>query len=167
MDVVLPKLEKGCTVQLPMPDEPVNDELAPTVGARPLDSTIGRLDRVLSELMLFRDAIDAMDAADRQTLKHHAEDMAGAARSILESLGVRSAELDGPRREKALKALASLSIARRHVIVELAKVGGRIVSQSPPPLEHIRNPDIVGEDGTLTPLGLDVASVLMERSVYE
>jgi hypothetical protein len=51
-----------------------------------LDLTIGRLDRVLSLLILV--AKDPhTDYADRQTLKHHAEDMVAAGQKIIELLG--------------------------------------------------------------------------------
>jgi hypothetical protein len=54
---------------------------------RDFDNLIGRLDRVISELMIHRDNLGQLDAADLQTLKHHAEDMAGAGASILRALG--------------------------------------------------------------------------------
>lgn len=61
---------------------------APPSEPRPFDVTIGQLDRVLSELMLFKRACKrgALDEADRQTLKHHAEDMRAAADTILADL---------------------------------------------------------------------------------
>jgi len=50
------------------------------------DITIGRLDRVLSKLVLCgKDP--ALDEADKQTLKHHAEDMIAAGQKILKDLG--------------------------------------------------------------------------------
>ncbi len=49
------------------------------------DSAIGRLDRVLSELIIFADL--GPDAANLQTLKHHAEDMIGVGNKILTVLG--------------------------------------------------------------------------------
>ena len=50
------------------------------------DRTIGRLDRVLSE-MIYDSQLDVIDEANRQTLKHHAEDMIGAGQKILKCLG--------------------------------------------------------------------------------
>ena len=49
------------------------------------DSMIGRLDRILSE-MIAESMRDDLDDCDRQTLKHHAEDMIGAGQSILKKL---------------------------------------------------------------------------------
>ena len=55
------------------------------------DITIGRLDNVLSKLILYAErtncqkgSLGFIDTADRQTLKHHAEDMIGASNKILE-----------------------------------------------------------------------------------
>ena len=48
------------------------------------DARIGRLDRCLSEFLdLF--SID-IDEPDRQTLKHHADDLIGVGNSMLEKL---------------------------------------------------------------------------------
>lgn len=50
------------------------------------DQTIGRLDRVLSKLVLWGgDA--GLDLPNRQTLKHHAEDMIAAGEKIPKDLG--------------------------------------------------------------------------------
>lgn len=50
------------------------------------DVTIGRLDRVLSKMVLW--GLDgSLDIADRQTLKHHAEDAIAAGQKILKDLG--------------------------------------------------------------------------------
>lgn len=46
---------------------------------------IGRLNRNLSELIIAAETVD--DQADRQTLKHHADDMIDAVKKILELLG--------------------------------------------------------------------------------
>jgi hypothetical protein len=63
------------------------------------DRTIGRLDRVLSEMMGYArgaqsrqnegvNTFDAiMDEPNQQTLKHHAEDMVAAGHAILKLLG--------------------------------------------------------------------------------
>jgi hypothetical protein len=53
------------------------------------DRTIGQLDFVLSKLMIFsKDALHAeLSEPNRQTLKHHAEDMIAAGNKILERLG--------------------------------------------------------------------------------
>jgi hypothetical protein len=47
------------------------------------DLTIGRLDHILSKLLLF---IKDIDVSNRQTLKHHAEDMIAAGNKILKEL---------------------------------------------------------------------------------
>lgn len=48
------------------------------------DSRIGRLDRCLSEFLdLFSESIDE---PDRQTLKHHADDLIGVGGAMLEKL---------------------------------------------------------------------------------
>lgn len=48
------------------------------------DSRIGRLDRSLSE---FLDLFDGeLDEPDRQTLKHHADDLIGVGNAMLEKL---------------------------------------------------------------------------------
>lgn len=49
------------------------------------DNTIGRLDRVLSKMVLWGSDQD-LDTPNRQTLKHHAEDMIGAGEKILKDL---------------------------------------------------------------------------------
>lgn len=51
------------------------------------DLTIGRLDRILSELMVYSKA--EMDEPNKQTLKHHAEDMEACAKSILSILNTK------------------------------------------------------------------------------
>lgn len=50
------------------------------------DLTIGRLDRVLSKLVRWG-GDKALDDANKQTLKHHAEDMIAAGEKILKDLG--------------------------------------------------------------------------------
>lgn len=50
-----------------------------------IDLMIGRLDRLLSEFLLA--ARMPQDEPDRQTLKHHAEDLIGVGRAALEALG--------------------------------------------------------------------------------
>lgn len=45
---------------------------------------IGRLDRLLSEMLLA--AEETWDDVDRRTLKHHAEDMIGCGETILKKL---------------------------------------------------------------------------------
>lgn len=52
---------------------------------RDFDLTIGRLDRLLSELITWSDFED-LDPADAQTLKHHADDLRGVADKILNTL---------------------------------------------------------------------------------
>lgn len=52
------------------------------------DNTIGKLDRTLSKLVLWGKQSDAdLDLPNRQTLKHHAEDMIAAGQKILKDLG--------------------------------------------------------------------------------
>ena len=46
---------------------------------------IGRLDRVLSELVLYSHDTE-LDIPNKQTLKHHAEDMIAAGQHILKKL---------------------------------------------------------------------------------
>ena len=53
------------------------------------DNTIGRLDRVLSELVNYgKGKSGVLDDENRQTLKHHAEDMVAAAQSIMKHIGL-------------------------------------------------------------------------------
>lgn len=54
------------------------------------DRTIGQLDYVLSKMMLYAKQAEAGDlsVANKQTLKHHAEDMEAAARAIFSKLGI-------------------------------------------------------------------------------
>lgn len=53
------------------------------------DSTIGQLDRVISLLVIY--AKGDLDAANKHTLKHHAEDMQAAGAKILNTLGLGTA----------------------------------------------------------------------------
>jgi hypothetical protein len=46
------------------------------------DNVIGRLDRILSEFLLL--TTSPIDEADRQTLKHHADDLIGVGNKALE-----------------------------------------------------------------------------------
>lgn len=56
------------------------------VEARRLDRMIGRLDRLLSEFLV--EAADStLDEPDRQTIKHHADDLIGVGKRALELLG--------------------------------------------------------------------------------
>lgn len=57
-----------------------------------IEAVIGSLDRLLSEMLLL--AVKPKDDEDRQTLKHHAEDMLGAAQKILALL---ETETDTPQ----------------------------------------------------------------------
>ena len=50
------------------------------------DMMIGQLDRLLSELILTAKELERLDEADRNTLKHHAEDMIGAGHKMMEYL---------------------------------------------------------------------------------
>jgi hypothetical protein len=48
------------------------------------DEVIGRLDRLLSEFLILTKA--QIDEADRQTLKHHADDLIGVGTKALSNL---------------------------------------------------------------------------------
>jgi hypothetical protein len=51
------------------------------------DAMIGRLDRVLSEFLLAaREDGEELDEADRQTIKHHAEDLIGVGKAALTAI---------------------------------------------------------------------------------
>lgn len=52
-----------------------------TVDRNAFDLTIGRLDRLLSEFLALAKA--PLDEADRQTIKHHADDLIGVGRAAL------------------------------------------------------------------------------------
>lgn len=52
------------------------------------DLRIGQLDRLLSKLVLWGKSEGDLDEANRQTLKHHAEDMIAAGDKILDCLGM-------------------------------------------------------------------------------
>jgi hypothetical protein len=51
------------------------------------DLTIGRLDNIMSVLVIWGRTHDQLDPANVQTLKHHAEDMIAAGQKILKDLG--------------------------------------------------------------------------------
>lgn len=51
------------------------------------DRTIGRLDRVLSEFLALYSS--DLDEADRQTLKHHADDLIGVGKKMHSELAKR------------------------------------------------------------------------------
>lgn len=53
---------------------------------RPIDAMIGKLDRLLSEFLAHADDSN-LDEADRQTLKHHADDLIGVGNAALKKLG--------------------------------------------------------------------------------
>lgn len=52
---------------------------------RKFDEMIGRLDRLLSEFMIAAEA-PALDQADRQTLKHHADDLIGVGTAVRDKI---------------------------------------------------------------------------------
>jgi hypothetical protein len=61
------------------------------------DLCIGQSDRCLSQLIGYATTMGGiMDDGNRQTLKHHAEDMQGAAGKILRLLGVVKEESESP-----------------------------------------------------------------------
>jgi len=69
------------------------------------DRTIGQLDFVLSKLMIYsKQAKDnKLSEPNRQTLKHHAEDMEAAAKAIYKRLGIEqegTPQLDKPSTTK-------------------------------------------------------------------
>ncbi len=49
------------------------------------DNCIGRLDRILSEMMLLSKD-NSLDLSDRKTLEHHGEDMIGAGQKIVDRM---------------------------------------------------------------------------------
>lgn len=51
------------------------------------DLTIGRLDNIMSKLVNWGRGHEQLDVANKQTLKHHAEDMIAAGQKILNDLG--------------------------------------------------------------------------------
>lgn len=61
------------------------------------DLTIGRLDRILSLLVNHGRRKDFLDEANRQTLKHHAEDMIVAGQKIIKDLGEDQEGLPQPK----------------------------------------------------------------------
>lgn len=63
-------------------DQCPGDNVTPQAGARKFDRTIGRLDRLLSEFLVA--AGGELDEADRQTIKHHADDLIGVGKKALE-----------------------------------------------------------------------------------
>jgi hypothetical protein len=56
------------------------------------DLTIGQLDFLLSKIMIFaRSAqVGQLSEPNKQTLKHHAEDMEAAAKAIYRKLGIKT-----------------------------------------------------------------------------
>lgn len=63
------------------------------------DITIGRLDFILSKMMIFaKEAeVGTMNAPNRQTLKHHAEDMEAAAKAIYKKLRINQESTPQPK----------------------------------------------------------------------
>lgn len=63
------------------------------------DRTIGQLDFVLSKMMLFAKQAKAGELSEpnRQTLKHHAEDMEAAAKAIYSKLGINQEGVPQPK----------------------------------------------------------------------
>lgn len=58
-------------------------------------SLIGRCDRIISEMMIASTKLNMMDDADRQTLKHHADDMRLAGEAILQKIRTGSFPYSG------------------------------------------------------------------------
>ena len=63
----------------------VGDENSGVVTREVFDSMIGRLDRLLSEF-LETAKLGKFDEADRQTLKHHADDLIGVGNAALKAV---------------------------------------------------------------------------------
>lgn len=61
------------------------------MGARDFDNLIGRTDRCLSELIVEAETAAGLDAADRQTLHHHADDLIGVGQKIQKLLKAKDA----------------------------------------------------------------------------
>lgn len=53
--------------------------------ARPFDTMIGRLDRLLSEFLIYAED-PGLDEADRQTIKHHSDDLIGVGQAALKKI---------------------------------------------------------------------------------
>lgn len=74
---------------------PVREEAMMEFRQNEFNESIGRLDRILSlmicwsmmAIMADDKPVGGLDEANRQTLKHHAEDMIGAGQKILLNLG--------------------------------------------------------------------------------
>ncbi len=66
------------------------DRLREESGVRSTDSVIGRLDRMLSEFLEL--AKGQLDEPDRQTVKHHADDLIGVGQAVL-ALVVRTEKI--------------------------------------------------------------------------
>ena len=54
--------------------------------SRKVEHLTGALDRKISELMLMSKELAGLDMADRQTLKHHSEDLIAASQMMLQRL---------------------------------------------------------------------------------
>jgi hypothetical protein len=88
-----------------MTESEVGEVVAPELDQELFDLTIGRLDRVLSLIVNWGRTVkreeSLLDLPNRQTLKHHAEDMIAAGQKILRDLGE---EVEGtPQPEKKPK----------------------------------------------------------------
>jgi hypothetical protein len=59
------------------------------------DQLIGRLDRILSVMIQHATHLLCLDEPNRQTLKHHAEDMIGAGQKILECIKAKTGAIHG------------------------------------------------------------------------
>lgn len=51
-----------------------------------LNSFVGRLDRIISEMKIWSKVYDSLDDADQQTVKHHAEDMMAMGNHVLRKI---------------------------------------------------------------------------------
>ena len=67
---------------------PHKTELNPRAKRIDMVQMIGTLDRTISEMLIVAGNIDDYDEPDRQTLKHHAEDMIHAGKAVLARLNI-------------------------------------------------------------------------------
>ncbi len=135
---------------------------------RPFDNMIGRLDRLLSELIDFAKN-EVYDKPDEQTLKHHAEDMIGAGNKILELMGFCTKKKQDHRIENyevcleivqdydngkisAHKALGSLKIM-------MGLSDGPIVDDMPP-VDPMEDPIWRGEGPSQVTVSMDMEDPL-------
>jgi len=96
-------------------------EPAPVEG-RPLDSAIGRLDRILSELLSL--AGSDLDEPDVQTLKHHADDMEGVAKKIRLVLALKYVPKADVQTASAVPTAPLAELEREYILRVLVSTDG-------------------------------------------